>query len=203
MWLDLFFGVLTAPLIYGRIYFLKDRRLRPQTRRDITFEYALVGLFWSTLTIAVFVWFKMSGRPLELRYLLAFLPLTLAATMNTARKFIEHLGLPSEDPLFGTRTIVSGGLFSRLCRYFNFDIATHGPHHRYPRASHEDLAGIMQKHVASDQRLQQQTFGSYLAAALDTLPHLWTNPASGSFEKQTSSTSAEPDPASIGDPSTK
>ncbi len=158
----------------------------------ITFEYFLVVLFWTALPAVVFTWMLTEGIPFQFRQLTWLLPLILAPIFNTARKFIEHLGLNSDDPLMGTRTIAGGNLFSRLCRYFNFDIATHGPHHRYPKASHEDLESLMTKHVSRDKQLQQRLFGSYLAAAIDTLPNLWKNPASGTSFSQKQSTVTDP-----------
>ena len=66
-------------------------------------------------------------------------PLVISYGLNTIRKFTEHLGMGSFDPVQGTRTVIGPGLVTRISSYFNFDIYVHGPHHRYPKAQHYEL----------------------------------------------------------------
>ena len=177
VWLDLFFGVVTAPVIYTRIYFVNDPRLPQDARRQISWELVAGGLFFAGMIAAFAGWAGWSWSRFDPVWLL---PLAISPLFNTARKFVEHLGLDSTDPFLGTRTIVGGNPLSRLFSYFNFDIAVHGPHHRFPRAQHFELE---QKFHAARQRHEAPeaipVFSSYLAALWDVAPKLWTNPATG------------------------
>ena len=70
-------------------------------------------------------------------YLRAWLiPSCVAGIYQSIRKFTEHLGMASYDPMVGTRTVVGQNWFTRMCTYLNFDIFVHGPHHRHPLVPH-------------------------------------------------------------------
>jgi len=179
VWLDLCLGIVTAPWIYGRIYSSGDSRLKSATRRTILLEYVVMALFWFVVVGTLVAVLTMQNYDWSQFQLIWLLPLVLSPTVNTARKFVEHLGLTSQDPLLGTRTVVGGTRLSRLLRYLNFDIAVHGPHHRYPKARHFELAPRLDAYQSQHPDRQVPVFRSYTAALLDTLPSLWTNPAAG------------------------
>lgn len=177
VWLDLLGGIVTAPVIYTRIYFTNDPRLPRDARRQI-FHELLANVIFFALPVVLFVnWSRQTGGSFDPVWML---PLVLSPFFNTCRKFVEHLGLSSTDPLLGTRTIAEGNFVTRWFSYFNFDIAIHGPHHRYPRAQHFELEGKLQacrdKHETPE---AFPVFSSYLAALGHVVPSLWTNPATG------------------------
>ena len=184
VWFDLIFGVFTAPYIYGRIYFRKDPRLPVEVRRVILLEYIATATIWAGV-VGAFVAFalksKFDWRQFDPVWLL---PLVLSPVVNTARKFVEHMGMTSTDPMLGTRTIAGGGFFTRLLSYFNFDIAIHGPHHRFPRAHHYELEPKLQQYQVETSDQTIPVFRSYLSAFIDVLPDLWRNPATGVPGKQ-------------------
>ena len=179
VWLDLCVGVVTSPWIYGRIYFSGDSVLKPEARRTIRMEYLAMGGAWLVLIGGLVL--ILNAREYDWRQFdpVWLLPLLLSPVANTGRKFVEHLGLTSREPLLGTRTVVGGNRLSRLFRYLNFDIAVHGPHHRYPKARHFELAPRLEEYQSSHPDQQVPVFPSYLSAFLHTLPCLWKNPATG------------------------
>lgn len=179
VWLDLMFGIVTAPYIYGRIYFCNDPKLTRETRRTIFTEYLASAFFWTAIVVGIAVYGNARGFDSSHFNPVWLLPMILSPVANTARKFVEHLGLTSDEPLLGTRTIVDGNPLSRFFRYLNFDISVHGPHHRYPKARHFELAPRLKQYQEQNPDQPMPVFHSYTAAVWDTLPCLWTNPATG------------------------
>jgi fatty acid desaturase len=179
VWLDLIGGIVTAPYIYGRIFFSRDPHLSDKVRRTILVEYVTMALIWCTAVAGLL--YLASHNQYDWRdfNVVWLLPLILSPVVNTARKFVEHLGMTSTDPMQGTRTIAGGGFVTRLLSYFNFDIAIHGPHHRYPKAHHYELAPKLDQYQKSAPEQSLPVFPSYMAAMVDVLPDLWNNPATG------------------------
>ncbi len=171
-WFDIFFGFVTSPLIYGRIYWSKKSPLSAAVRRQITIEYLASIVFWVVVLGAVHrygEWMEF-GRSV-------LLPWWLAGVMQTLRKFTEHLGMSSFDPLEGTRTVHGGNAFTQLCSYLNSDIFVHGPHHRSPMVTADELDAF-----ATELRNQPRPlpfYGNYASALRAMLPHLLRNPGCG------------------------
>ena len=182
VWVDLLFGVFTAPLIYGRIYFNHDERLSAKVRLTILLEYVGGILFWGALVSGIVVILSQQGVTWESFQLTWLLPLVLSPVMNTVRKFVEHLGLQDPDPFLGTRTVVSKNSIERMLSFFNFDIAIHGPHHRFPRAHHHQLEQKLREYQASHPDQNVPLFGSYLSAARDVLKCIWHAPQTGTHK---------------------
>ncbi len=180
VWIDLLGGVVTAPYIYGRIYFLRDPRLSPAVLRAIFWEYVSILMAWLGFTIALVAWTIRIGFDWKQIDPVWLLPLMLSPMVNTGRKFVEHLGMVSVDPILGTRTVMASNPLTRITSYFNFDIAVHGPHHRSPKSSHHELAPRMRAYQQQHPDLAIPLFGSYLAATIDMLPCLWRRPSTGS-----------------------
>ncbi len=183
VWIDLIFGVVTAPYIYARIYFLKDFPHSFNVRRAIFWEYIALILFWSFVLIAIYFLCHHPDETVTPFNPLWVLPLFIAAATNTARKFVEHLGMKSSDPFLGTRTILPGNFISKMLLYFNFDIAIHGPHHRYPHAQHDELPIKLKAYQALHPELEIPVYRSYTSAFFSMLPLLWTFPATGGSQK--------------------
>jgi fatty acid desaturase len=183
VWFDLLGGVVTAPYIYSRIYWTRDRRLSPEVRRAITFEYLLMAIVWSFAVGALVFAARQTGFQWSDFQFVWLLPLVLSPMVNTVRKFVEHLGMTSTDPLLGTRTVAFGNPLTALLCYFNFDIAVHGPHHRFPRAQHYELAPRLTEYQSAHPESKAPVFRSYLAAVWNPLPCLWRKPATGSRDE--------------------
>lgn len=185
VWIDLVFAVATAPYIYGRIYLYRDPRLRPKVVQAITMEYLGIALFWAAVIGSGIYYGYSQGWTWQDVNPLWVAPLAIAATCNTMRKFVEHLGMTSRDPMQGTRTIAPTNWWNRMLNYFNFDIAVHGPHHRYPRAHHYELLSKFNEAREKNPETQYPQFKSYYSAIMHTLPCLWNYPATGVHEEET------------------
>lgn len=180
VWLDIVGGVVTAPLIYGRIAFVRPSRITPQARRAIVGEYLALMIVWGGVLGVLLTLLHRGHLQWSDLNPLWLLPLVLSPAMNTLRKFQEHLGLSSTDPVLGTRTVIGPGLLTRLLSYFNFDISIHGPHHRYPRARHDELPDRLREwRSRAPTDLHPPVFATFWGAWRDMLPCLWRCPAVG------------------------
>lgn len=175
VWFDLLLGVVAGPLIYGRIYFHRDSPIKsPEMRRTIRNEYLAIIALWG----GIWTYTTLSGIwHLHLRGVL--LPMYLAAVCQTGRKFTEHLGMGSFDPLLGTRTVLPRQWLLRLSSFLNFDIFIHGPHHRHPRIAHTTLETKLGEHQRQNPEAAFPTYERYWQATLAMLPCLIRNPGCG------------------------
>lgn len=174
IWFDLFLGVFSSAIIYGRIFFHKRSPLTDTAlRRTIRYEYLAIVLFWLGVCVINTYTHKWLH---DFRGIIC--PMLVAGILQTTRKLTEHLGMPSFDPLLGTRTILPGNWFTRITSFFNFDIFVHGPHHRHPRITHDQLEPRMREYILADEAKSYPVFSSYREAMLDMLPWL-TKPGSG------------------------
>ncbi|QDS97398.1 fatty acid desaturase family protein [Adhaeretor mobilis] len=185
VWFDLLLGVIAGPVIYGRMFFKKDSPIdSPELRRTIRNEYLAIAAVWGG------IWLFVTIAGLWPRHALAvLLPMYLAALMQTIRKFTEHLGMASFDPLRGTRTVLPRQWLLRLSSFLNFDIFVHGPHHRHPRIAHTTLEDKLEEHQEKNPEADYPTYERYWQATWAMLPALW-NPGCG-----VNAGAAEPTPA--------
>ncbi|MDB4637524.1 fatty acid desaturase [Planctomycetaceae bacterium] len=176
---DLLLGTLTAPLIYSRIFWKRNSPLTESESADVKFEYLLSVLFWSAITLIV-VYLSMtdlvSSESLSLWW---FAPLAFAATMNSLRKLIEHVGISNSDPMFGTRTILPTNPIAKLISFGNFDLNLHGPHHRYGMAKHNELSDKLIEALENQPAARELVFHSYSGAAWHTLRCVLKSPGVG------------------------
>ena len=175
VWFDLIFGVLTAPYTFGRIFFHRDSPITdPKLRRTIWWEYAGCVVVWGSVigVCAAYGWLEIFVRAW-------LIPHCVAGVWQNGRKFTEHLGMKSYDPLHGTRTVVGQNWFTRMCTYLNFDIFIHGPHHRHPRVPHRTLREKMNQYAEKQPELQYPMFRTYTGAVLDMIPYMFRNPGVG------------------------
>ena len=172
--------MLGAPIAYSRIYFHKDSPMKPRERRQAFWGYVAVAVFWTAVYTAV-AWFGL-WREFALAWVAPWL---IAGFIQTVRKFTEHLGMASYDPMLGTRTVIGRNWLTRLTTWLNFDIFVHGPHHRHPKMAHDQLAGVVaeyaEEHAGPDVRpgAAHPVFPTYLAAVRHMLPSLVFNPGCG------------------------
>lgn len=177
-WLDVFASLIVTPIIYGRVAWMKTSRVKPEVRRTIRREYLGLLAFWMIVGVAA-IWAVSQGHlRASVFHPLWLSPLWLSYTLNTLRKFTEHLGMGSLDQVRGTRTVIGPGLLTNIGSYFNFDIYIHGPHHRFPKARHYELPQKLRE-LQSTSEDQLPVFPTYRAAVLDMLPSLFYNPAVG------------------------
>ncbi|TWT48234.1 Fatty acid desaturase [Thalassoglobus neptunius] len=174
-WLEIPFGIFTSPYVYARLFFRSDSPLtNPEVRRKIRNEYLLIAVTWTLIlgTVAL--------TSTWIPFLFAWvIPHAIAGVFQTFRKFTEHLGMQSYDPLLGTRTVIGSNVITRVSSYFNFDIFVHGPHHRHPRYRHEALCERMDQYQEEHPELSYPVFQSYWAAIADLVPSMVFNPGVG------------------------
>ena len=179
LWFDMFFGTFSTPLIYGRICFAVDSPVSDRIRRIMLREYAVMILAWSS-GVAGLWWMLQTGRMQWRSSLLVFaLPLLLAASCNSVRKVMEHIGTTSYEPLLGTRTVIGRSWLTKALSFFDFDLSVHGPHHRYPRLKHDSLKERMAEIASQQPDKQFPVFPSFTAALIDTFRTVIRNPAVG------------------------
>jgi fatty acid desaturase len=175
VWFDLLGGIAAGPFIYGRIYFHRDSPIKsPEVRRAIRNEYLAITALWGsiwTYTTLTFQW------PEHL--LVIILPMYAAAFMQTFRKFTEHLGMASFDPLQGTRTVLPRKWLLRLSSFLNFDIFIHGPHHRHPRLTHTTLEATLHEYQRANPDVSYPAYERYWQAMLAMFPSMIVNPGCG------------------------
>lgn len=172
---DFFLGMFGAMVTYGRLYFHRDSPLTDKgLRRTIGLEYAFCVLFWGSL----FALFTVNST--WSNFLAAWvIPHLVAGMIQSGRKFTEHIGMASYDPMLGTRTVVGRNWLTKVCTWLNFDIFIHGPHHRHPRVPHRTLKEKMNEYVEKQPELQYPMFRTYAGAVWDTIPYLFRNPGVG------------------------
>jgi fatty acid desaturase len=175
VWFDLCCGIIAGPIIYGRMYFHRDSPLKtPELRSAIRNEYLAIVAIWGS----IWTYVTLTGMwPLHLRGVLG--PMYVAALMQTCRKFTEHLGMSSFDPLLGTRTVLPRKWLMRLSSFLNFDIFIHGPHHRHPRLTHNKLEAKLDEYRDANPQLAYPAYERYWQAMLAMAPSMFLNPGCG------------------------
>ena len=174
-WLEFPLGLFTSPFAYSQLYFSRRSPLKnPQVNRTIAFEYLGILVFWS-LVVGLVTWFSVWDI-----FIRAWvIPHWLAGVFQTFRKFTEHLGMKSYDPLLGTRTVIGTGIVTRVCSYFNYHIFAHGIHHRHPKIDHSELSSKMEHYQTSNPDVWYPVFRTYWGAILHMLPSAIVNPGVG------------------------
>lgn len=175
VWFDLLLGFLAAPYTYGRIYFHKNSPIKQASvRRTILVEYLAMLAFWSVVLTLVAI-----NNAWMLFVISWVLPHWLAGILQNGRKMTEHLGMASFDPLQGTRTVMSRNWWTRICSWLNYDIFVHGPHHRYPRLTHDKLKGRMRDHLEGHPERAFPLYTSYASAFVAMFPSMVLRPGVG------------------------
>jgi fatty acid desaturase len=173
-WLEIPLGVVTTPFAYARLYFHPRSPLtNAKVRREIGWEYVGMVATWSLLLGVV-----TATQTWETFIRAWLIPHYVAALFQVTRKFTEHLGMQSYDPLLGARTVMGRSWLTKIACYFNFDIFLHGPHHRHPRASTNQLCQKMADYQRENSDVEYPVFSSYWSAIKDMLPAI-ANPGVG------------------------
>ena len=97
-------------------------------------------------------------------------PAWAAGTVQTLRKFTEHLGMHGASILAMTRTVAYRGRVGRAASRSQLHVDHHGTHHRYARIPFTDLPEATE--IVYGESEASPLFRSHLAAARDMLPHL-------------------------------
>ena len=179
VWFDILFAVIATPIIWGRICFAKDSPVAPRVRRTMKLEYWAIAIFWLGI-IGGCIWAHQTSWFLfKPEHIIFALPPLLATIANGFRKMMDHDGTSSFDPLHGTRTIVGRNFITKGLSFFNFDLAVHGVHHRYPKLKHSSLKQRMAEISETFPEQNYRVFPSFFAAFADTVITIIRNPGVG------------------------
>lgn len=97
-------------------------------------------------------------------------PAWLAGSMQTVRKFTEHLGMFGDTIVSMTRTVVYRGPFGRAASASQLHVDHHATHHRHARIPYYALPEATQL-VYADQ-CNGRVFPNHVRAVLDMLTNL-------------------------------
>jgi fatty acid desaturase len=129
---ELVFGLFHTPAMFLRTFLRKGSPIRnPHVRFNIWVDLSLVACGWLTVLAAVawtrtWYWF----------FFLYLVPALIAGSMQSLRKYVEHMGLTGGSVLGSTRSVVSPGVLGRLLSFSLFNEPYHGVHHQDARIPH-------------------------------------------------------------------
>jgi fatty acid desaturase len=134
--LELTLGLVYTPSLFLRAFLRKGSIIQNRARRRrIWAEIVLVAAVWSGIVAAMAWWGAWKF------FLVMFVvPASLASSIQSLRKYIEHMGLLGSTVLSSTRTVVSPGLVGRFLAFTLFHVPYHGVHHKFARLPHSVLS---------------------------------------------------------------
>ena len=165
--LELGGGLFFTPFLFMRTFLRAGSPIRNQKlRRRIWAELALIVVVWSCILTAVtctgawkyFLWMYLA-------------PAYLAASMQSWRKYIEHVGLTGSTINSSTRSIVAKGPLGRLVSLTLLHEPYHGIHHRHAGLPHAELPRFAAE-LTPERPDESPPFPSYRHALMDLLHHL-------------------------------
>jgi fatty acid desaturase len=160
---ELAFALVYTPLLFLRAFLRPGTVIRERsTRRRIWAELALLGVVLAAV-VAATVWWGLW----EFTLVMYFLPACLAASMQSLRKYVEHMGLTGTTPLGATRSVLPAGWAGRLFAFTLFNEPYHGAHHTYPRVPLGELPRLASALAPAPG--EPPPFSSYRRALADML----------------------------------
>lgn len=176
---DVLLAVFVTPIVWGRICFSKYSPVSAEVKKTMKREYAACGIVWFSV-VAGCIWLHETGRfTFRAEHLIFAAPPLLATMLNGCRKLMDHVGTESIDPVHGTRTIVGQSYVTRILSFFNFDLAIHGPHHRFPKLDHSQLEQKMNSLQEENPEAAYPVYSSFSAAIFDTVKRVMVTPGVG------------------------
>ncbi|MBK8975141.1 MAG: fatty acid desaturase [Planctomycetes bacterium] len=169
-WAELVAGVAVTPALYSLRTARAWRELRRDVRRRLALEWALLAVAWITIPIVA----RRHGG-LDLLAVAYLVPAWLTGTLQTLRKFTEHLGMAGDTITAMTRTVVYRGRLGRLLSRTQLHVDHHGTHHRWPRIPWDRLPEATPLAYPG----LHGAWRSHAAATRDALRHLrdpWVGP---------------------------
>lgn len=171
--MEFIFGYIWTPLVFLRGCIIGKKMSKNQRLRIIA-EYSLCVLLWTTI-LGVTAYFNVWGW-LLVGYIV---PSLMTGSMQTARRFIEHMGLYGNTPDTATRTIDDRSLLGRFLSFTMLHGDIHGPHHVHAKIPQSHLPEALE--LLKDQGIltQESLFPNYWSATKVMLRELG-NPRIGS-----------------------
>lgn len=164
-WLELVIGWIFTPLLYSLRTAGAWPNLTRAQRGRLLLDWCVLMAFWAAVLLTVtftdtWEWFLVGH----------FAPAWITGTVQTIRKFTEHLGRFGETIPDMTRTVVyTRGLGCAASRS-QLHVEHHATHHRWPRIPHHRLPEATR--IICDDGRHGPVYPSHVAAIRDMLPHL-------------------------------
>jgi fatty acid desaturase len=190
---ELLLGLVYTPLLFTRALVRPGSVIKNRIRRRrIWMELGLIAGVWMVILAAVayaHAWYYL--------LIMYVIPASLAGSMQSLRKYIEHMGLNGSTVLSSTRSVVNPGLLGRFLAFTLFQEPYHGVHHKYARLPYTVLPEFTDDLEPAGPP-ERAPFPTYSHALRDMLPSLldpkvgsqWLG-SSGRFEEKPRS----PEPA--------
>lgn len=164
-WLELAVGWLFTPALYSLRTARSWTRINPGQRSRLVAEWMLLLVVWTG--ILVMAW--RGGWWWALCAVYAG-PAWLTGSMQTIRKFTEHLGLFGDSIFAMTRVVVYRGLVGRVASRSQLHVEHHAAHHRWARIPFYDLPRATD--AIHGGVVEGPIFPNHLRAVMDMAPHL-------------------------------
>lgn len=170
-WSELAAGWLLTPVLYSARTAASWRSVSRGQRRRLVAEWMLLFGVWGGLLAVIGTkgWW-------EEFWVVHLIPAWLAGTMQTIRKFVEHLGMFGTDIVGMTRTVAYQGPLGRVASASQLHVEHHATHHRHARIPYYVLPDATK--LVYSGRSEGRLFASHARAFLDMVPHL-LNPRVG------------------------
>lgn len=166
MVVELIFGYLWTPLVFLRGCLVAPKMTTSMKWR-IAAEYALCASLWAGV-IAVTAYFD-KWEWLMVGYVI---PSLLTGSMQTFRRFIEHMGLYGDTVDTATRTIDDRSFVGRLISSSMLNGDIHGPHHLHAKVPQSHLPKALDLLVEEGSLTKQSIYPDYWSATKAMLPEL-------------------------------
>ncbi len=169
--LELAAGWVVTPWLYSIRTVRAWPGLNQRTRLRLVGEWTWLVLFWISVVWFVgwtnaWVWFLVGH----------LIPAWLSGSVQTLRKFTEHLGRFGTTIPAMTRTVVYKKPLGRFASWSQLHVEHHGTHHRWPKIPYHHLPVATQ--VVYRDAPSGLIFSNHWEAIRDMLPHL-LNPRVG------------------------
>jgi len=166
-WAELAFGWILTPALYSVRTAAAWRMIARAQRRRLVVEWLALAAFWGALLAIVHAngWW-------EWFIVIHLVPAWLAGSMQTVRKFTEHLGMFGDTIVSMTRMVIYRGPLGRAASASQRHVDHHATHHRHARIPHYALPEATEILYAEGSETARggRVFPNHLRAIVDMAP---------------------------------
>jgi fatty acid desaturase len=176
-WGEILIGVIVTPLLFIRGV-ITAQGISDQLRRQVWQDYALMLGIWVLILSAI-----TAGEWWPEFVMVFVIPACLAGTIQTLRKFTEHMGLAGNTPESASRTIVDNSPIGHFLSATMLNVTFHTVHHRDASIPYYDLPRVTAEAMAQDPD-GNPVYTSYWQAFVEMLPALANPKVGGQWVKR-------------------
>lgn len=164
--MELVFGYIWTPAIFLRGC-ITAKKLAPGVKTRLFLEYGLCFAAWAVI-LAVTAYFDKWTW-----FFVGFLiPSLLTGMMQTARRFIEHMGLYGDTVDTTTRTVADHSLLGRFISFTILNGDIHGPHHLHAKVPQSNLPAALEIDLREGDLTTASVYPNYWLATKAMLKEL-------------------------------